>query len=558
MNKEKSESPGSNDLNLLYIVVALILVAKFGPKAVQTYQNVKDYFAAHQLPGLNLKFPMLGASCVVLASYLWNRYQSNYSQRAVTGKDENSYLLGKDLKTGKDIYLREEFLATHGGVTAGTGEGKTVLLSNLQIQGINRGRGMIIIDGKADRSYRDQIYAHVVKAGRQNDFMMFSLSNPFVSSTFNPFCDGSPELIAERIFAATNLDENGYYESIQFAGLRNVLALLMRRGEKPIPGVVRELLRDQNKLKGWLTDLKDPELQSEIGAMLEQKREDFQKNYSGLVTALGHFSTGTTSKLFNVRNPEIQILDAIRRNKIVYFQLPTMQFPFLGEATGKLILQCIQSAVSQIQENGLVPKDLYMVYLDDFNDYIYPKFASLLNKARSANVGVIFSHQSIGDLKKVSPEFCEIVLSNTKFKTVMRVNDPDTAEHFSKMIGTRNTEKSTSRRSRGFFGSQDTGEESVRNTEEYIVHPNVFKQELKRGQGVVMIPYPYGRIVTTVEFCAAEWAQPISLPTHDLPELDLIKASTYQGKEKPNVKQTPPGTTELTNSANKDENQNQK
>jgi hypothetical protein len=41
--------------------------------------------------------------------------------------------------------------------------------------------------------------------------------------------------------------------------------------------------------------------------------------------------------------------EAMEKGHIIYFQLPTMYFPFLASATGKLVLQCFQNAVSKRQ-----------------------------------------------------------------------------------------------------------------------------------------------------------------------------------------------------------------
>ena len=43
--------------------------------------------------------------------------------------------------------------------------------------------------------------------------------------------------------------------------------------------------------------------------------------------------------------------------------------------------------------------------LDDFQDYIYDGFASLLNKSRSANVGVIFSTRPLAILTRWATAF---------------------------------------------------------------------------------------------------------------------------------------------------------
>ena len=78
------------------------------------------------------------------------------------------------------------------------------------------------------------------------------------------------------------------------------------------------------------------------------------------------------------------------------------------------------------EASGAQPKNRFFgCYLDDFQDYIYEGFAALLNKSRSANVGVVFSHQALGDLKKISDSFANVVSTNTNIKVVMSSNDPD-------------------------------------------------------------------------------------------------------------------------------------
>ncbi|NBU21351.1 hypothetical protein EBS43_08090 [bacterium] len=451
--------------------------------------------------------------------------------------------MGKDAaskqESHKTIHLKEDFRTAHTQVIGSTNAGKTAsVILPWAVQDIEKGRGLLIIDGKADQSFLNKIYSYAVRSNRQREFKVFSLANPTLSSTYNPFCEGTAEQITERFFSTLEMSDP-YYESIQFAALRTILSLLIRRGEKPLPGVIRELLRDKEKLRGWLIGLNDLNLSREIQTMLQDSQEEFQKKYSGLVTALGHFSYGSTSALYNARYPEIDILEVIKRKQICYFQLPTMQFPFLGEATGKLVLQSLQSAVSEIQVNSRTSSSLFSVYLDDFNDYIYPAFASLLNKSRSAHVGVVFSHQSLGDLEKVGPDFKQIVLTNTNIKVIMRSNDPDSAEYFASLIGTKEGEKTTQRRSRTILGSQETGEQSVRVTEEFKFHPNLFKSELGRGEGIVVIPHPQGTEVKRVAFTTVPDLPVISLPIRDLPTPDLVREATFSGAKEDKPKTIP-------------------
>ena len=517
------------DGHFFYCLIALVSLGLLTRALWPLPLQIWNYVFAHkyQLNLCALAGIVMGVG--IGLGYLWNKYQERRSQSAVVEADETSIFLGLESKTEKKIYLKEDFRTAHTQVIGTTNAGKTAsTILPWAAQDIEQGRGLLIMDGKAERSFLNQIYSHVVRHNRQSDFMVFSLANPYISSTCNPFSGGLPEQVSERVFSAFNIN-TPYYGDIQFEALRTVVDLLMRRGQVPMPGVIRELLRNKDKLRSWLPGLEDKNLASDLQAMLDVKDEKFEEKYSGLVTALGHFSKGMTARLFNTRNPEIDILDAIRRKKIIYFQLPTMQFPFLGAATGKLVLQTLESAASQIQVEGKRPSSLFSVYLDDFNDYLYPGFASLLNKSRSANIGVVFAHQSLGDLDKISPEFKQIVLTNTNIKVIMRSNDPVSAELFSKIIGTKTVERTTERRSREIFGERDTGEQSVREVEEYIIHPNVFKVGQRRGEGVVVIPHPEGRVVKQVEFSTAPELPTIAMPIRDLPELDLSAEAVNRG-----------------------------
>ena len=116
--------------------------------------------------------------------------------------------------------------------------------------------------------------------------------------------------------------------------------------------------------------------------------------------------------------------------------------------------------------------------MDDFSEYLYPGFVSILNKSRSANIGIVFAHQALGDIKTLGEPIANAILTNSNLKIFMRGNDPDSAEYFSKVIGTETGQKQTLRTTRAFWSQQSTGEASVRDVEEFIVHPNYFKREM--------------------------------------------------------------------------------
>ena len=242
------------------------------------------------------------------------------------------------------------------------------------------------------------------------------------------------------------------------------------------------------------------------------KEPDRERNekVGGLDSHLSHFATGELRAIQFKRIADSDGSGAARKSEC-YFQLPSMYYPTLAAATGRLALQSFQNAVVKRHLRLESKPGFFSCYLDDFQDYIYEGFGALLNKSRSANVGVVFSHQALGDLDKVSPAFKNVVLTNTNIKCVMRTNDPDTCEYFSKSFGTKIAEKTTERQKKNMLGDSRTGDGSVREVQEFRFHPNDIRN-LGTGEGIVTIPHFRGIKVEKVRFKRRDDIAPVPLP----------------------------------------------
>lgn len=64
------------------------------------------------------------------------------------------------------------------------------------------------------------------------------------------------------------------------------------------------------------------------------------------------------------------------------------------------------------------------------------------------------------------------------------MQDSEDVEWFCSLLGTKKTTKETHQAEDGFFGDTKTGMKSVREVEEYIIHPNEIKK-LKLGQALL-------------------------------------------------------------------------
>ena len=488
---------GMDDQTLLYL--ACLIFGVLALAKVNSWYLLWDKVPTHRF-GFVLFCLLLGviATCVicrkskvVTASYL--------QKKSILGPGKDAVYCGRTLDK-VPVYVKTRQRVMHTQVVGTTNAGKTEsVILPWAIQDMSQGRGLLLIDGKADRDLLEKLWSYAIKAGRAEDFRLFSLGTMSQSQTFNPLIGGTAEEITERVFSAFTF-ENPFYRGLQYEVLAQTLRIFEAAKEVPTflklhqgiskPALLEPLCERFNdqSLNNWLMQFRS------LSGMERDQRT------SGLTSQISHFAFGKSAPLFNSTEPSILIDDALATGKIIYFQLPVLLSPFLGAATGKLVLQSLQSAIANRHRGSSQGKPFFSVYLDDFSEYLYPGFVSVLNKSRSANVGIVFAHQALGDIQTLGDPVANAILTNSNLKIFMRGNDPDSAEHFSKIIGTKATVKFTERQVKSVFKNQSTGDLSAREVEEFIVHPNCFKQDLGVGEAFMIIPHEKGSKTVRIKF----------------------------------------------------------
>ncbi len=469
-----------------------------------------------------------GAFIAGLSFWVTKKRQAIIEKRkreaAVLGQENDSVYCGLTDKR-ELIYIKPRQRTMHTQVIGTTNAGKTEsVILPWAIQDIQQDKGLLLIDGKADRTLLDKLWAYTVKAGREKDFRLFSLSNTGESESFNPLLGGTPEEITERIFNAFDF-ENPFYRSIQYEVLVQVIRIF--HGAKEIPTFLKlhQAISNASILAELADKCNDELLDEWINYFSHLSGSERDQRVAGLTSQLSHFAFGSASALFNQDSPSIQIDEALSQNKIVYFQLPALLSPFLGKATGKLVLQSLQAAIANRHRAPQQSQKFFSVFLDDFSEYLYPGFVTVLNKSRSANIGIVFAHQALGDIEALGDSVANAILTNSNIKVFMRGNDPDSAEYFSKVIGTNATVKFTERQKLGFWSIEKSGDVSAREVEEFIVHPNYFKRELGVGQAVMVVPHENGSRAIRVKFDKFEDLSACELPKMNHPRPTILRAS---------------------------------
>ena len=510
MSKQSKETNGNVNLAIVLLVSTVLIVVVWSKYKLTLISAFYRYLIC-----IRLIVALLFATAVMWCRSRWIKYRAPaVMKNSVFGKDseEKSMLAGFTQPEGSPVYLKQEVRLLHAQVVGGTGSGKTEsTICPMALDDIKSNRGFVLIDGKSDRSLLDKLYAYAVHYGRAKDFKILSLADASISHSFNPFEGGSAVEVTERIFNALNFEDE-YYRSIQYDALVHCLSIMEMAQITASPRRVIELLRNAPLLSELAAKSADGDLLSWGLAFAKLAPNERELRASGLISQLQAFVLGEAGPIFNPLESDIVFEQVMNSNQIVYCQLPAMKIPSLGKATGKLVLQSLQSAISSRHLGKSENKRFFSVYLDDFTEYLTPTFATLLNKSRSANVGIVFAHQALGDLDILGEGLKNSVLTNSNLKIFMKTNEPSSAEYFASVVGTQLASKVTERQVAGTFGSAKTGDGSVREAEEFMFHPHLFKQEMGVGEAVVVLPHSKGALPLRMKFNRVNDIESVLIP----------------------------------------------
>lgn len=403
---------------------------------------------------------------------------------------------------GVPVCLPDRLRLEHVQIVGATGRGKTksVILPWL-VKDFEAGKRVILIDGKGELALANDIRAKIGEEG----VVHFNMDDVLTPSTTNPLKSGTPQQITDRIFSSFDFEDE-FYRGLQYDVCLRIVRLLKEVDCEVTFRALRQCLTDDDFLSEKAKLTKNEVLGNEIARLLAMPKKEREQNTMGLITQIGPFADGELSELVNgrIQGKAFMSISELLLEKpdyrMILVSLPTLSYQSAGAALGKMLLQELAWAVGERQQGG--SQDFTSVFLDEFSSFAYPEFVQILNKARSAGVAIHLSHQSMGDLWSVSKEFGDIVNTNTNVKVLLGLNDPVAADYFASHIGTRTTEKLTERaEDKGMWGRdlKKSGELSIREVEEYIIHPNDLKS-LSPSEGVILVRTPEGPLATEITF----------------------------------------------------------
>lgn len=382
----------------------------------------------------------------------------------------------------------------HIHVLGQSGAGKSVLLKSFYSKFIDQKMGLIMVDLKADINVSEEIQLYAAQAGRLGDLAIIDLNYPSFSAGYNPLARGNASELKDKVINSLDWSEVHYKKVSE-----RVLLTLMR---------VVEEGRDawgQWTLKDVLSALKKPDLLNSVAKDLptglasdvielskELKTKEMQKSISGLVTDIELMVRSQFGEILT-RKTSVDFLETIRKNQLLYVLLDSQKYSETAIRLAKMMISDIKAASGEISSSGYPKSHQCAVIIDEFADIVSDEnaaksFAGFLNRARSSNIGIIMAHQSLGDF--ASDQAKKQILDNTETVFSFVQKDPETCEILASIGGTHKVEEKTRVYDNELlWGDMETGRGSIKEVEEFIVHPNVFKN-LNTGQAVYLAKKP--------------------------------------------------------------------
>ncbi|PYY25030.1 MAG: hypothetical protein DMG62_00175 [Acidobacteria bacterium] len=339
-------------------------------------------------------------------------------------------------------------------VVGQSGSGKTTLLRNIATQDIHRkirGRHLplIIFDGKGDQEFLHDLLPEVAAAGRAHQLRVLDPFRPDISERFNPLYSkqsSGQELV--NAFFNSFLQRDDFFRGHQAAYLSDICRVLDYTGKIYNIADVLVMARDELVLREQIavatqhittrSNISEHRRQSfEMSAknLLQSlnDRERLQK-IQGLLNELATFMEDDLSEVTNSYDDLLTLDDIIDQELILFISLNTNKNTKAVTALGRMLLQNLQLMVGKRYLNAgpIQREDLPMVsvILDEFAPFAYPNFAQILQTARGSNIALLFSLQSIPQLRNVSRSFGDDVSSAPNTIMLLRTRDEETARYF--------------------------------------------------------------------------------------------------------------------------------
>lgn len=361
----------------------------------------------------------------------------------------------KDVLEGmvRNLYQTDDGRVRHSMLMARSGSGKTEFLKLMFYQQALRGGGKILMDGKLDYGFLDDLYSLSHSAYREMDFRVINIENAAVSHTYNPLLRGSALTVASRIGATIETGENASAKHFKTMGtnlLASIIGAIQAQG-KAFNFLDLFIIMTNPSAMDWLSKNTPPgEARDFFHIQLSSYRNPNAKGggvnidlnrllvqVGGVAGQLYQYSMGDMGKVMGDYAPQVDLLDCIDNDLLLYVMIPRLEISESAQAFARMFFSDLGSAIGVIYKRSKedLPFVPYEIDMDEFGSYAPTTAGILFEVARGARIAMSPAFQTKANLEVLGDDFVMQIVGNTENKYIMQLGDPDTQEFAAAIIG---------------------------------------------------------------------------------------------------------------------------
>ena len=344
---------------------------------------------------------------------------------------ESGLFLGRSTFRGVEqkVYLKEDDRKRHLYIMGQTGTGKSELMTFLALQDIKNGEGVAVIDPHG--SDIDNILEKIPPE-RIEDVILFDVSDterPMGLNILEAKSEEEKHLAINAFIALLyklyDPNKQGIMGPQLERAIRNVMLTAMTDPESTMVDVLR-LLIDSSYSKKFIDKLQDP-LVKRYWTDEVAKTTDFHKSEK-MGYFVSKFDRFVTEKIMRniVGQPKsaFDLHEVMAQKKILLVDLAKGK---IGEENSNflglmLVPRILAAAFARHKYLGKEDFPNFYLYVDEFQNFATPDFATILSEARKYKLSLTVAHQFVAQLDE---KIKDAIFGNVGSKIIFRVGAED-------------------------------------------------------------------------------------------------------------------------------------
>ncbi|MAT90923.1 MAG: hypothetical protein CMC35_09545 [Flavobacteriaceae bacterium] len=341
--------------------------------------------------------------------------------KSFNSKTDIGILIGENYHRGKQhgVRLSTTSRLSHTHIIGATGVGKSTLIATMMLEDIKAGRGCVLFDPHGDIC-EDIILR--IPASRMEDVIVVDPSDIEFPIGFN-LLEAKTEVekivLSSDLVAAFRRHATAWGDNMT-AVLQNALNTILdsKKGGTLID--LKRLLIESSFRKEYLNSVED----SSIHYYWQHEYPLVQKRIAPLLTRIDTFLRPKLVRYMLAQPSGLNITECLENDKILLLKLSQ---GLIGSHNsyllGSLFLAKFGQAALSRQYQAKELRKPYMLYLDEFQNFITPSVEQILSGARKYALGITLAHQELGQIQDKS--LLSSILSNPYVRICFRLGDID-------------------------------------------------------------------------------------------------------------------------------------